>query len=409
MSTDFSLDLTRDPAAPGLVSAKLIEAWPEDPKADPKPLRAPRHDGWTPDRERLFLDTLAQTGVVADACRAVGISRDSAYGYRKRAAGRVFALAWDAAILISRRVIADDVICRARHGVVDRIYKDGQLVAERHRYDNRLTMAVLTRLDRLAEGQGEGAAVANTIAGEWDQFLDIVQAGGDGAEAFLRARTSPPQHSPRNARRAVEGPAPKEQEEAEELESSASLLARLTAYKKFEVGLPHEIRTADLAPAKMSAWTQEQWARAEFSGFLDRLPADAWPSEALSGEADGTDGMCRSRQLYLERHGAEPAGEAAVAEDEEDELANCEVWEVEDGEFRTHFPPPPGFDLYEAGEPGDPDYQRALTPAELAAIGADPEAVALEWGRGRTERLALEAEARDLYFGFTPPSEEDPM
>jgi hypothetical protein len=42
---------------------------------------------------------------------------------------------------------------RSRHGVIDRIYKNGGLVAERHRCDNRLTMAVLTRLDHLAEGR----------------------------------------------------------------------------------------------------------------------------------------------------------------------------------------------------------------------------------------------------------------
>ena len=33
----------------------------------------PRHDGWTPERLRTFLETLAACGVVADACRAAEV------------------------------------------------------------------------------------------------------------------------------------------------------------------------------------------------------------------------------------------------------------------------------------------------------------------------------------------------
>jgi hypothetical protein len=41
--------------------------------------------------------------------------------------------------------LADEACSRARSGVVERIYNDGIVVAERHRCDNRRTMAVLTR------------------------------------------------------------------------------------------------------------------------------------------------------------------------------------------------------------------------------------------------------------------------
>ena len=39
------------------------------------PLRY-RHDGWTAERQAAFLKALAATSCVADACKAVGMSRD---------------------------------------------------------------------------------------------------------------------------------------------------------------------------------------------------------------------------------------------------------------------------------------------------------------------------------------------
>jgi hypothetical protein len=52
-----------------------------------------RHDGWTPDRQRIFLNTLAETGIVEDACGAAGMSRLSACAFRNRAAEGLSALA----------------------------------------------------------------------------------------------------------------------------------------------------------------------------------------------------------------------------------------------------------------------------------------------------------------------------
>jgi molybdenum-dependent DNA-binding transcriptional regulator ModE len=43
-----------------------------------------RHDGWTPERQRLFLVALAAMGTVDSAAQAVGMSRISAYNLKKR-------------------------------------------------------------------------------------------------------------------------------------------------------------------------------------------------------------------------------------------------------------------------------------------------------------------------------------
>ena len=78
----LDLDLTREGEATGLVSGKLFESW----SVAPAPGAAEgRHDGWTPEKERCFLTVLAETGVVADACRACGMSRNAAYDAAIRA------------------------------------------------------------------------------------------------------------------------------------------------------------------------------------------------------------------------------------------------------------------------------------------------------------------------------------
>jgi hypothetical protein len=54
-----------------------------------------RRDGWTPARQLRFLDTLARTRSVTRAAAAAGMSRESAYRFRKRDPDGLFAAAWD--------------------------------------------------------------------------------------------------------------------------------------------------------------------------------------------------------------------------------------------------------------------------------------------------------------------------
>jgi hypothetical protein len=63
----------------------------------PVPVKA-RHDGWTPARQRAFIEALAATRCVVRACKAVGMSTVTAYALRKRAGAQSFAAAWDTAL-----------------------------------------------------------------------------------------------------------------------------------------------------------------------------------------------------------------------------------------------------------------------------------------------------------------------
>lgn len=59
------------------------------------PIPTPRHDGWTVERQKIFIRTLAITRNVSRAAAAAGMSRESAYRLRRRAEGIALAQSWD--------------------------------------------------------------------------------------------------------------------------------------------------------------------------------------------------------------------------------------------------------------------------------------------------------------------------
>jgi len=123
-------------------------ALPEDPVLSGVE-GATRHDGGTGERMAKFCETLAETGLVVDACLAAGKSTAGAYALRRRVP--VFAAAWEAALTIARERLADTLLARSIEGTVEQYYKDGALVGEKRVIDNRLGLAILRRLDRMAE------------------------------------------------------------------------------------------------------------------------------------------------------------------------------------------------------------------------------------------------------------------
>lgn len=70
---------------------------PDSPRQVSK-RRKVRRDGWTPARQMLFLDLLAQTGSVTRAAAGVRLSRESAHRLRGRPGAELFAALWDRAI-----------------------------------------------------------------------------------------------------------------------------------------------------------------------------------------------------------------------------------------------------------------------------------------------------------------------
>ncbi len=108
----------------------------------------PRHNGWTPERQQRFLEHLAMHGSVSAAARHAGISKQSAYWFRRQPYAQDFAAAWDAALADSGRWIEDMAMDRLLDGEEEVIERDGEVVAVRRRpADVRLLLFHLKRLE----------------------------------------------------------------------------------------------------------------------------------------------------------------------------------------------------------------------------------------------------------------------
>ena len=136
--------------------------------------RKPRLDGWTEEKQRRFIETLADTGLVRNAAKAVGMSRENAYRLRRAPHGAAFARAWDAARHHAGGLIEDIAFERAIEGVEHDVYNEyGEVVAARLVHDLACSNvcsatsspnATATRAVAVAGDPG-GAAVTRARAG----------------------------------------------------------------------------------------------------------------------------------------------------------------------------------------------------------------------------------------------------
>jgi hypothetical protein len=106
-------------------------------------LLRPRHDGWTAEKQIHFIEALAATKCVDEACRRVGMSDTSAYELRNRPCGKAFAKAWDIALETLLDRVEQCAVERSINGVARPIFYKGEQVGEYRHYDERLTMFLL--------------------------------------------------------------------------------------------------------------------------------------------------------------------------------------------------------------------------------------------------------------------------
>jgi len=124
----------------------------EPPEFEPAQPR-PRFDGWTAERQATFIEALAESACVTEACQAVGMSQRSAYALRARADAISFRNAWDAALDFAIRRLSDAVLSRAINGVAVPVFFQGEQVGEKRYYDERLAMFLLRCRDPLRYGK----------------------------------------------------------------------------------------------------------------------------------------------------------------------------------------------------------------------------------------------------------------
>jgi hypothetical protein len=130
-----------------------------------------RADGWSAGRQAAFLSHLADNGVVADAARCVGKALSGGYELRRQARGYAFNLGWEAALIIARRVVADNVMTAAIKGEQSCwVREDGVTTFTRQN-----TKLSLTLLDRINPATALFEVLA--VATRFDCFLQMIEDG----------------------------------------------------------------------------------------------------------------------------------------------------------------------------------------------------------------------------------------
>lgn len=132
--------------SPEPTSAAALDAHGHDPAAYHwvPVLKKRRKDGWSPDRQRAFIEALADTGSVATAAQHVGMSESSAYRLRRAPGAEAFDRAWSAAIEAASKKLLDAAFERALVGTDEPVFdRDGNRVGRRLRQSDRLLMFLL--------------------------------------------------------------------------------------------------------------------------------------------------------------------------------------------------------------------------------------------------------------------------
>jgi hypothetical protein len=100
-----------------------------------------RHDGWTGEKQRGFVEALAKAGNVRDACRVVGMSNTSAY--RLRRIDPAFRGAWDMALTRASTSLEAVAYVRAVDGIDEVVIRDGKEHSRKRRYSDGLLRLLL--------------------------------------------------------------------------------------------------------------------------------------------------------------------------------------------------------------------------------------------------------------------------
>lgn len=122
------------------------------PSFTPVPVRR-RRDGWTPERQLLFIARLIECRCPSHAARQVGLSRESAYRLRRHSGAASFAAAWDAVLAAPPEPCGPGAYERAFKGVLAPVVYRGCKVGERRVFDRRSVRAILAAYYRARDAE----------------------------------------------------------------------------------------------------------------------------------------------------------------------------------------------------------------------------------------------------------------
>lgn len=180
---------TASPPAPLTASgASRGRGKPPPPPALPDFAPVPRryrHDGWTPERQKAFIEALADTGCVQRAANMVNMAQQNCYALRRAPGAEAFRQAWDAALDFGLKRLKDIAFERAIEGQLVPVFVAGKLMGFRRKRNDALLMFCLRHYGQ--DGQGKRTTI--------NYFSSRASAGavaGAGASPPPPAGAAPP-------------------------------------------------------------------------------------------------------------------------------------------------------------------------------------------------------------------------
>jgi hypothetical protein len=295
-----------------------------------------RHDGWTPARQKAFIEALADYGSVRDACQVVGLATTGAYQLRRQPGAEEFAAAWEAALACAVKRLEDTLMDRALNGVEVPVYSYGKLLGTRTQHNDRLGMFFLRNRAPHRFAVGGGPKALNAIG-----QMELERRRKQWREEWEEER--------------------RQQDEEEDKEVTAGLIDTFEQmHRRWYAGLSRAARAAYRTFRRIE---RDDRARSYFPGDDERAEAEA----EYDAGATAQDERAKINMLIeADGYGVDEVLASDEALAEEAELAS----EVEaEAESASPEPPPtlPPPTEPKPDEPDDPSGPRAKAEAEAEA------------------------------------------
>lgn len=329
-------------AGGGPVAGETVRQGPA-PAADPRwpePAATPVHpQAFTSAKRARFLLALAEHGNARLAAREAGTSPQSAYVARRRDAA--FAAGWDAAMLHAADHAGQVLAERALHGVSEPVWYRGEVVGSRTRYDNRLLLAHLARLDaHEARLPSARRAQVRAIARDFDVYVGELATG----------TAVPEEAMPTLAQEVAAATSDACDEFPEDLaDVDPAFLERVMVDAEFDRDEDEEIDPEEVYEQALDLWCEDaaQAAEDDWRAYRDAMFARA---DALlyglpfdpRADGEGEEDACGEDDEAGRADEAAPDGEASPAEN---------AWPAGDANGREVAFPPIEFKSLDAGPP----------------------------------------------------------
>ncbi|MDF0490710.1 hypothetical protein PX554_21495, partial [Sphingomonas sp. H39-1-10] len=159
---------------------------PPLPDFTPVPRQKQRHDGWTPARQKAFIEALADTGSVSRAARMVNMAQANCYTLRRAPGAEEFRRAWEAALDFGVQRLKDVAFERAIEGYLVPVFVGGKLAGYRRKTNDALLMFCLRHYGQDAQGR---RTTVNYFSTRAEAGAGAVSEAG-GAAAVAQASTT---------------------------------------------------------------------------------------------------------------------------------------------------------------------------------------------------------------------------